>query len=62
MLTQVPPGRDGRWARQPDQQPRGGGGHRPARCEDQTADHGAEGRDQQTEACPERTRHGLHGQ
>lgn len=60
--SQVPPGCDRRRAGQPDQQPWGGSGHCQARCEDQTADHGAEGGDQQTETRAERTGHGLHGQ
>lgn len=60
--TQVPSGCDRRWTRQPDQQPRGGGGHCQARRENQTADHGAAGGHQQTETRSDRTGPGLHGQ
>lgn len=62
LPSQVPPRCDRRRAGQPDQQPRGGGGHRQAGREDPAADHGAEGGHQQAEARADGTGHGLHGQ
>lgn len=62
LCHQVPPRCDWRWAGEPDQQPRGGSGHRQTWCEDQAANHGAQGGDQQVETCSEWTGHGLHGQ
>lgn len=43
---QVPPGGDGRWPGQSDQQPRGGGRHHQARHDRPPTDHAAEGHDQ----------------
>lgn len=51
LCVQVPAGCYRQRTRQPNKQPRGGGGHCPSRCEGQTANRGSEGGDQQTEAC-----------